>query len=102
MSPSHYETSNVYLASFLLCQGATLTGYEHVSLRRVVFRFASDERLHEWLRLYWCNAPITLLPDRLFGSLRRLKSLVRRRPEKIVSADASAPSLDLLPPARPC
>src|SRR4051812_10012450 len=39
MNPSHYETSDKYLGSFLLSQGAILTGYSRVSPRRVVFRF---------------------------------------------------------------
>ena len=44
MTSSQYETSNVYLASFLLCQGGTLLGYERVSPRRTLFRFRSDEK----------------------------------------------------------
>jgi hypothetical protein len=81
MTHSHYETSNVYLAAFLLCQGAALTGYERVSPRRTVFRFRSDETLHELLRLYWRNDPMPIVPLRLFASLQELKSLIRRRPE---------------------
>lgn len=79
MPASLYETSDVYLASFLLCQGATLHSYEHASPRRVVFRFATDEHFHALLRLYWSNAPVTIVPLALFTSLRRLKSLSRRR-----------------------
>lgn len=84
MTSSQYETSNVYLASYLLCRGATLTGYKHVSLRRVQFFFVSDEKLHELLRLYWGNVPFPLTSTSLFDSLRGLKSMVRRKPEKAI------------------
>jgi hypothetical protein len=80
MTASLYETSDVYLASFLLCQGATLQSYEHASPRRVVFRFVTDEQFHAMLRLYWSNAPATVVPSALFTALRRLKSLIRRQP----------------------
>jgi Domain of unknown function (DUF5659) len=80
MTYSHYETSNVYLAAFLLCQGATLLGFERVSPRRNIFRFASDETLHGLLRLYWKNVPFTIVPTELFDSLRSLKSRTRLRP----------------------
>src|SRR4051812_37723216 len=82
MPPSHYETSDVYLASFLLCKGATLLGYRRPSLRRVVFRFHADEELHWWLHLYQGNAPLAIVPRALFGSLRGLKSHIRRRPTR--------------------
>jgi Domain of unknown function (DUF5659) len=80
MIASQYETSNVYLAAFLLCQGATLLGFERVSPRRNLFRFASDEALHNLLRLYWQNVPFTIVPTKLFNSLRELKSRTRLRP----------------------
>jgi hypothetical protein len=94
MSRSHYETSNVYLAAFLLCQGAVLTGYERVSPRRTLFQFRSDEKLHELLRLYWRNDPQPVVSAQLFASLQRLKSLIRKRP---APPAAPAPSL-----SRPC
>jgi hypothetical protein len=80
MTASHYETSNVYLASFLLCQGATLAEYEHVTHRRVMFRFEANEKLHELLRIYWSHTQDPVVPASLFDSLQRLKSLVRRKP----------------------
>lgn len=80
MPLSSYETANVYLASFLRSQGATLLGFERVGKRRVLFRFAADEKLHDLVRWYWGAAPVAIVPLALFGSLRRLKSMVRRRP----------------------
>ena len=65
-----YETSDVYLASYLLCQGATLTDTERVGKRRTIFRFATDEYLHSLLRVYWSNDRILVPPTRLFGALR--------------------------------
>ena len=77
--PSCYETFDVYLASYLLSQGAILQGHERVGKRRTLFRFASDEKLHELLRLYWRRLPMPVVPADLFAALRRLKSLIRRR-----------------------
>jgi hypothetical protein len=80
MPPSCYETFDIYLASYLLSQRAILEGHERVGPRRTVFRFASDEKLHELLRLYWRRLPIPVIPADLFAALRRLKSLIRRQP----------------------
>ena len=102
MNSSHYETSNVYLASFLRCQGMKLDGFERVSPRRVQFRFVAHEKIHELLRLYWGNVPLPLVPAALFASLRDLKSLIRRRPGKVVPADPSPPSPGPLVPTQPC
>jgi len=79
MTSSSYETPDVYLASFLLCQGAALQAVVRVGARRVLFRFTSDEKLHELLRLYWRRFPMPLVVADLFASFRRLKSLSRRR-----------------------
>lgn len=74
-----YETSDVYLASYLICQGATLAGTERVGPRRTMFRFESDKFLHALLRVYWSNDDIQVPPTRLFSSLRTLKSRIRKR-----------------------
>ena len=81
MTLSPYETSDVYLASYLLCMGAALVGTERVGPRRMVFRFASDEYLHSLLRVYWSNDRVPVPPLLLFTALRRLKSRIRRRPQ---------------------
>jgi hypothetical protein len=80
MTPSLYETPDVYLASYLLYQGVSFVGFERVGPRRTIFRFASSEYLHVVLRLYWNNERILVAPTQLFDSLRRLKSRIRRRP----------------------
>ena len=77
MNPAQYETSDKYLGSFLLSQGATLTGYARVSKRRVMFRFVANERLHELLRLYRNLTPVTFVPLQYVSALRRLKRLAR-------------------------
>lgn len=77
MNHSLHETSDVYLAAYLLSQGATFTGCRRVGRRRNVFSFVADEKLHELLRLYWRNMPIALVPAQVFGCLRRLKSISR-------------------------
>ena len=76
-----YETSDVYLASYLLCQGAMLLETERVGPRRTIFRFESDAFLHSLLRAYWRNDDIVVPATRLFDSLRGLKSRIRKRPQ---------------------
>lgn len=76
-----YETSDVYLASYLLCQGTTLLGTERVAPRRTTFRFESDEFLHALLRAYWSNDDIVVPATRLFDALRGLKSRIRKKPQ---------------------
>ena len=80
MPPSSYETSDVYLASFLLCQGAVLADCERVSPRRFAFRFRADAQLHDLLRRYRLNTPVALVPLALFAALRELKSITRGKP----------------------
>ncbi len=77
MNPSHYETSDKYLGSFLLSQGASLVSYSRVSTRRVVFRFVTNERLHELLRVYRTLTPVTFVPLQFVAALRCLKRLAR-------------------------
>jgi hypothetical protein len=99
MTSVPYGTSNVYLASFLLCQGADFLGFERPSRRRFVYRFGADEKLHELLRLYWSVTPINLVPAVLFDSLRRLKSHVRGSPVQAVFASLSPATPSAVPPA---
>lgn len=117
MLPSSYETSNIYLASFLRNQGARLLRFERVGKRRIHFYFAADEKLHDLVRWYWSGTPAPIVPLALFGSLRRLKCLVRNRPENaavkttlVLSAsdlltarqeENAAPTGDAFP-AQPC
>lgn len=79
MTTSLHETSDIYLACFLLSQGATFDHCERVGLRRNKFYFLADDTLHRLLRLYWMNTPMTLVPNQLFAALRQLKSLSRLR-----------------------
>lgn len=92
MSLSYHETSNVYLASFLLSQGCTLLGFSRPSYRRIVFRFTAEPKLHEALRVYWSAKPAAVVPAALFGELRRLKSTVRRKPKSQSDFTARPPS----------
>jgi hypothetical protein len=78
--PGHYQTSDYYLASFLICCGAALVSFTRVSRRRFVFCFVTDVRLHQLLRLWWSDTPVPLVPSGIFASLRGLKSMVRGRP----------------------
>src|SRR4051812_42822769 len=89
-----YETSDVYLASYLICQGGTLLETERVGPRRTIFRFESNEFLHALLRVYWSNDDIQVPPTRLFNSLRDLKSRIRKRPQPKKGARAEQASLD--------
>lgn len=54
-------------------------GCRRVGARRNIYSFASDDKLHDLLRLYWSNVSVSFVPALLFSSLRRLKSLGRLR-----------------------
>lgn len=75
MNQPLYKTIDIYLASFLLCQGAKLVSYEKVRPKRTEFRFIADEDLHHQLRLYWSRERVLVVPFQLLGSLYRLKCL---------------------------
>lgn len=92
MTPLLYETSNIYVASYLICQGATLIETERVSARRTIFRFHSDEYLHAVLRVYWSNERVLIPPALLFTTLRKLKSRIRHKPMSRVAASDTANS----------
>lgn len=80
MTTQHHRTTDAYLASFLLSQGALLADSERLTPKKVEYRFAADRRLHGLLRLYWSEAPVLLVPSRLLNAHRLLKSrsLTRR------------------------
>lgn len=79
MTTSLHETSDIYLACFLLSQGATFDHCERVGPRRNNFYFVADDKLHRLLRQYWMHEPLKLVPAQLFAALRQLKSLSRLR-----------------------
>lgn len=74
MTDARHTTHDPYLASFVLSEGAVLLGCRRVGPKTVAFTFVADARLHDLLRLYWSGAPTAVVPARLFGALRRLKS----------------------------
>jgi hypothetical protein len=107
MSPFPYETPDVYIAAFLLSQGAKFISVTRVGRRRNIFRFESSEMLHELLRLYWRQDPYRLAPAQLFAALRRLKSVSRVYPGalhrvavQLDSADNRQQSDESVPPSR--
>jgi hypothetical protein len=99
MAHSEYETSNPYLATFLLCCGATLVCFTRASRRRFLFRFVADARLHQLLRLWWSNTAVPLVPSRVFASLQRLRSLVRGSPLHVTREVAPSTSPSPVSPA---
>lgn len=74
MPAPEYVTTDIYLSSFLLHRGATLTGLRRLGEKRVEFRFATGPGLHTLLRLYWSGEHTPVVPWELFMSLRRLKN----------------------------
>ncbi len=74
-----YRTTDIYLASFLVTQGAELTGHERLGPKRTEYRFVAGRPLHEQLRLYWSGEPVLLVPWVLLATLHRLRceSIVR-------------------------
>ena len=78
MDPPHYTTTDRYLSSFILYHRAALISCTRLGPKKVEYRFRSDRRLHELLRLYWSGLPTPVVPRRLFAALQRLKSLSLR------------------------
>jgi hypothetical protein len=74
MPVPEYVTTDIYLSSFLLHRGATLTGLRRLGEKRVEFRFATGPDLHSHLRHYWSGESVPVVPWQLFMDLRRLKS----------------------------
>jgi hypothetical protein len=77
---SNYETEDIHVCAFLLCQGASLDGLERERSGRVRFHIKRTENIDELLRIYWSNDAIAIVPSRLFASLKHLKSLVHSQP----------------------
>lgn len=75
MSNPHYTTHDPYLSSFLCYRGSTLADCERIGPKTVEFGFLTGADLHDLLRLYWSGQPTPVVPARLFGCLRRLKSM---------------------------
>jgi hypothetical protein len=73
MPSPEYMTKDPYLASFLVCQGATLRRCRRPRPKRYRFWFAADPYLHALLRLYWSGNPAFVVPARLFATLHTLK-----------------------------
>lgn len=74
MTEPNYRTTDPYLASFVLSEGAVLTGCTRLGPKKVEFRFVADRTLHELLQIYWSGVPIQIAPLNLFTALRKLKS----------------------------
>lgn len=110
MPTPYHETSDIYLAAFLLSQGAKFVRCRRVGLRRNEFTFVADAKLHHLLRRYWLHEPMTLVPAQMFMSLRRLKSLARFRMQPgdpfddaaEVGTGAGDEAATADSPARPC
>jgi len=69
-----HKTTDPYLASFVLSEGAILTGCRRVGPKKVEFGFVADHTLHALLRVFWSGQLILVVPARLFEALRVLKS----------------------------
>jgi hypothetical protein len=75
-----YTTIDPHLASFLVSEGAVLTGLKRTGPKTVLFSFEASRELHMLLRLYWGGHPIPVVPAKLLRTLRDLKrrSITRR------------------------
>ena len=73
MNAAIHITNDPYLASFVLSEGAVLTGSTRLGPKTVEFRFIADRRLHDLLRLYRSGERIFVSPVQLFAALRMLK-----------------------------
>ncbi|MGL4554077.1 MAG: hypothetical protein ACRC33_23185 [Gemmataceae bacterium] len=76
-----YRTRDIYLASFLIAEDAEVLYIKRLGPKTVEVCFASGWRLHELLRFYWSNRPLSVIPLKLFDALKVVKSRSRdRRP----------------------
>jgi hypothetical protein len=73
MPPVEYVTTDIYLSSFLVHRGGSLTGLRRLGRKRVEFRFATGADLHGLMRLYWSGQLTPVVPWELFMCLHRLK-----------------------------
>lgn len=74
-----YRTRDIYLASFLIAEEARVFSITRLGPKTVEVCFAADWRLHELLRFYWSERPLTVIPLRLFDALKSVKSRSRVR-----------------------
>src|SRR4051794_33312751 len=73
MSAPHYVTNDTYLAAFLVNRGGSLAGLRRIGPKKMEYRFIATRELHDLLRLYWNEIPLTLIARRLFNSHQFLK-----------------------------
>ena len=74
-----YRTNDIYLASFLIAEEAEVISVRRVGPKTVEVCFASDWRLHELIRFYRRERPLSVIPLRLFEALKSVKSRSRLR-----------------------
>jgi len=77
-----FDSTDIYLCSFLVTRGAVLDGVERDASGKVRFLLHAESKgvLDEWVRAYWSSEPVLLVPSRLLGSLKHLKSLLHSHP----------------------
>lgn len=81
MQPStHLDLSDLYVAAYLVSQGAQLEGTERAPDGRVHFHLRRMEGMEDLLQMYWQNTPVPIVPAQLFSALRYLKSLLHSKP----------------------
>lgn len=98
MPTPEYLTKDPYLASFLVCQGATLLRCSRPRPKRYRFWFQPDAYLHASLRLYWSGRPAFVIPAKLFWTLRTLKQQAQGLPAGTVDADETDAPIDISSP----
>ncbi|MGL4553344.1 MAG: hypothetical protein ACRC33_19430 [Gemmataceae bacterium] len=74
-----YRTRDIYLASFLISEEAEVLSIMRLGPKTVEVCFATDWRLHELLRFYWSERPLSVIPLKLFDALKVVKSRSRVR-----------------------
>lgn len=72
-----YETSDIYIAAFLMTVGADLVGVDRSDRKRVKFQLKTDpETREELVRGYWSGKAMTIVPSQLFSCLKHLKGQI--------------------------
>ena len=70
-----FESSDIYLCAFLTYNGATLEDVKGEEKKTFVL---DGNNLKDYVNDYWSSREVSVVPSKLFSSLRFLKSALHR------------------------
>ena len=68
-----FQTSDLALASALICWGFPLTDINKTDIKKALFIFHESDQLDQAVSSYW-NDTLSVLPRKYFYSLKELKA----------------------------